>query len=308
MDRLIEKVIKKDNPTCLGLDPNLEFIPCFIKDKAYKEFGKTLEGAAWAIFEFNKGLIDALYEHIAVVKLQSAYYEMYGIPGIIALDKTLKYAKEKGLYVIFDGKRNDIGTTATAYAKAYIGQTDIDGEKVRAIEADAITVNPYLGSDGIQPFVFEANLNKNAIFVLVKTSNKSSGEFQDLVVEDKFVYEIVAEKVAELSTQSIGRYNYSNVGCVVGATYPEQAKRLRQIMPYTYFLVPGYGAQGGKAEDVAVCFDKNGLGAIVNSSRGIMYAYKKSKFGEEAYQEAAINEVKKMRDEIKQELLRKNTT
>lgn len=297
MDLLIGSIHKKNNPTVAGLDPKLDFIPQFILDKAFGMYGKTLQGAAAAILEFNKGLIDSFYDIVPAVKPQSAYYEMYGTYGLIAMEETIKYAKNKGLYVILDVKRNDIGTTAEAYSSAYLGMTDICGSKVRAFEPDSVTVNGYLGSDGINPFVDDCNAYDKSIFVLVKTSNPSSGELQDLKLEDGTVYEKMAQLVNGWGAKTVGSAGYSNVGCVVGATYPKQAELLRKIMPNIFFLVPGYGAQGGGATDVAPAFNKDGLGAIVNSSRGIMCAYKKTG-NAAAYADAARAECIRMRDEL----------
>lgn len=297
--KLIGLIKDKNNPTVLGLDPKLSYVPKFIRDASYEKYGKTLVGAADAIWEFNKALIDGLCGIVPAVKPQSAYYEMYGIPGLMALEKTINYAKEKGLYVILDVKRSDIGTTAMAYSSAYLGKTEIDDVSVNAFNSDSITVNPYLGTDGIQPFIFDANIYSKSLFILVKTSNPSSGELQDLFSSGEPIYETVARMVHEWSLQALSDdVGYSAVGAVVGATYPEQAKRLRKIMEYSYFLVPGYGAQGGSAEDVAVCFNKDGLGAIVNASRSLMCAYQKGNFDERDFVEASKAEAIKMRDKI----------
>lgn len=299
MDLLIKKIIEKKNPTVAGLDPKIEYVPKFIVDKCYKEYGANLKGASQAILEFNKGLIDALSEVVPAVKPQSAYYEMYGHYGEEVLFETVKYAKEKGLYVILDGKRNDIGATSEAYANAYLGKTKINDEiSDHAFFADSLTVNGYLGTDGIAPFVNTFDSGKT-IFVLVKTSNKSSGELQDLELKDgKKIYEKMAELVDMWGKDSIGEYGYSKVGAVVGATYPEQLKSIRESNPNTFFLVPGYGAQGGGADDIKYAFDKDGLGAVINSSRGIMCAYKKGDYKEEDYAKAALNEAIRMRNEI----------
>lgn len=298
IDILVEKIKQKSNPTVAGLDPKLEYIPEYIREKAYVKHGKTLDGAAAAILEYNKGLIDALYDVVPAVKPQSAFYEMYGLPGEMAMHKTIEYAKEKGLYIILDVKRNDIGSTAEAYSNAYIGKTDIDGHMVQSCPVDSVTVNPYLGTDGIEPFVNDCKKYGKMIFSLVKTSNPSSGELQDLKVGDEYIYEKVAKLVNMWGEDSIGNYGYSAVGAVVGATYPEQAKILRALMPKTYFLVPGYGAQGGGAQDVVNSFNKDGLGAIVNSSRAIMCAYKKGDYKPEQFAEAARAEAIRMREEL----------
>jgi len=300
MDSLIQKIKQTGNPTVVGLDPKLEYIPEEIRARAFAKLSAehdAFECAADAIFEFNKGLIDALCDIVPAVKPQSAYYEMYGWQGVRAFWRTIEYAKSKDLYVIADCKRGDIGATSEAYATAYLGNTNIEGSLKRAFDADSVTVNPYLGSDGVLPFAQVGNNNHKSIFVLVKTSNKSSGELQDLIdkASDRPMYEIMAKLVNTWGADSIGENGYSNVGAVVGATYPEQAERLRKLMPNTYFLVPGYGAQGGTAKDVAKSFNVDGLGAIVNASRSIMCAYMKD--GGD-YQSAARNEAVRMRDDI----------
>ena len=290
-DLLIEKIKEKGNPTVAGLDPKLEYVPEFIK----KEFPDTLCGAAQAIFEFNKQLIDKLSEIVAAVKPQSAYYEMYGPDGVAVLKKTIDYAHQKGMYVITDGKRNDIGSTAEAYSAAYLGKAGLNCGDTEVFGSDALTVNGYLGTDGIKPFLKE----DKAIFVLVKTSNPSSGELQDLVLENgRTVYEQMAHNVNTWGEDFVGKHGYSNVGAVVGATYPEQLKKLRKLMPKAYFLVPGYGAQGGTAADAANAFNDDGLGAVINASRSIMCAYKKSDRSEHEFAQAAYEEAVKMRDEI----------
>ncbi len=298
VDLLVKKIKEKGNPSVAGLDPKLDYVPSYIREKAYAGHGKNLNGAAAAIWEFNKGLIDALCDVVPAVKPQSAFYEMYGLPGEAALHKTIEYAKEKGLYVILDVKRNDIGSTAEAYSKAYLGKTDIDGDLISPCGADCITVNPYLGTDGVMPFVEDCKKYGKAIFTLVKTSNPSSGELQDLELNGKRIFEIVAGKVNEWNSGTIGESGYGAVGAVVGATYPEQAKILRQIMPKSYFLVPGYGAQGGGAMGVKPCFNADGLGAIVNSSRAVMCAYKKGDWKEEQFAEAARAEALRMKEDI----------
>lgn len=303
IDRLIEEIKKKNNPSVIGLDPKIEYVPGYIKDSFFNEFGATFEGAAQAIIEFNTKLIDAIYDIVPAVKPQLAYYEMYGIEGLKAFDETVKYAKQKGLLVIADGKRNDIGSTAQAYSAAFLGNTPIENEKHKAFDADALTVNPYLGIDGIKPFIDDCANNDKGIFVLVKTSNPSSGQLQDLKTESgKTIYETVAEYVAQWGEAVKGKYGYSSVGAVVGATYPEQAKVLREIMKNAYILVPGYGAQGGTAKDAAASFNKDGLGAIVNASRSVMCAYKSdkwnTKYDENSFAEAARAEAIRMRDEI----------
>ncbi len=295
IDILINKIKEMNNPTVAGLDPKLDYVPEDIKAAAFKEYGETFKGAAEAIWEFNKILIDSLCDIVPAVKPQCAYYEMYGLEGLNCLKKTIDYAKEKGMYVILDAKRGDIGATSEAYAKAYLGKTQLGSNIEPAFDADCLTVNPYLGTDGVKPFADQCAENNKGIFVLVKTSNKSSGELQDLKADGKFIYEHMADLVNSWGENLIGKHGYSSVGAVVGATYPEQAEALRKRMPNTYFLVPGYGAQGGKASDVAKSFNKDGLGAIVNASRSIMCAYQKNggTLGDAARAEAI-----RMRDDI----------
>lgn len=297
-DRLIKKIVETGNPTVAGLDPKLDFIPQYIKDECFAKHGETLEGAAQALYKFNVGLIDALYDIVPAVKPQCAYYEMYGWQGMRALKDTIDYAKSKGMFVITDGKRNDIGTTMEAYAAAHLGSIKVESSLYEPFGADALTVNGYLGSDGINPLLPICKDNDKGIFVLVKTSNKSSGELQDRLCPDKTVYETMAEYCENWGKEDVGEFGYSGVGAVVGATYPEQLSLLRKSAPHTMFLVPGYGAQGGGAADVAGAFDKNGLGAIINSSRGIMCAYKKEGYTEHDYAKAARDEAIRMRDEI----------
>lgn len=298
MDKLIEKIIETKNPTVAGLDPKLSFIPSYIKEKYVAEFGHTLKMAALAIFEYNKGLIDALCDIVPAVKPQCAYYEMYGYEGVKALYKTMEYARSKGMYVITDGKRNDIGATMEAYAIGHLGETDVGGESIPAFQSDCLTVNGYLGTDGIAPLIDVCKKYDKGIFVLVKTSNKSSGQLQDIKVDGKPIYEIMGELCEQWGADTVTDYGYSCVGAVVGATYPEQLCELRKKMPHTMFLVPGYGAQGGGAKDVSYAFDKNGLGAIVNSSRSIMCAYQAEGCDEHEYAQAARREAIRMRDDI----------
>ncbi len=298
-DRLISNIREKQNPTVAGLDPKLDYIPGYIKTAAYDKYGKTLEGAAAALLEFNKGLIDALCDIVPAVKPQAAYYEMYGWQGVRTLAETIAYAKSKGMFVITDGKRNDIGTTMEAYAKAHLGTTDIEGETAQAFGADALTVNAYLGTDGIKPLLEICKNDDKGIFALVKTSNPSSGELQDRKLDDGLtVYRTMGNMCENWGSEAMGDSGYSSVGAVVGATYPEQLGELRAALPHTFFLVPGYGAQGGGAKDVAPAFDKNGRGAIINSSRGIMCAWKKEGCDESEYAQSARREAIRMRDEI----------
>ena len=298
LDRLIEKIEQTQNPSVAGLDPKLDYVPAFIKDKCFEKYGETLKGAAKALYEFNKGLIDALYDIVPAVKPQAAYYEMYGTAGVKALYKTQEYARSKGMYVITDGKRNDIGTTMEAYTTAHLGKVKVGSQEIEPFLGDALTVNGYLGSDGIKPLLSVCRENDKGIFVLVKTSNPSSGELQDRMIDGVPVYEVMGKMCEGWGQELPGVYGYSGVGAVVGATYPEQIKYLRQALPTTFFLIPGYGAQGAGAADIAAAFDENGLGGIVNSSRGIMCAYQKQKCDERDYALAARNEAIRMRDEI----------
>ena len=289
VSKLIEKIQKTKAPICVGLDPMLSYIPEHVTKKAFAEFGETLEGAAAAIWQFNKEIVDATCDLIPSVKPQIAMYEQFGLPGLAAYDKTVKYCQEKGLIVIGDVKRGDIGSTSAAYATGHLGTVQVGSQTLSGFNTEYITVNPYLGTDGVKPFVDVCNQCDRGIFVLVKTSNPSSGEFQDRLIDGRPLYELVAEKVVEWGDASMDGA-YSNVGAVVGATYPEMSKVLRKLMPRTYFLVPGYGAQGGTAEDLKYCFNEDGLGAVVNSSRGIIAAYKKdayAKFGPEHFGEAS---------------------
>ena len=302
IQQLVKQIEEAKAPIVVGLDPMMSFVPEHIKKKAFAEYGETLEGAAEAIWQFNKGIIDAIYDLIPAVKPQIAMYEQFGIPGLVSFQKTVDYCKQKGLIVIGDIKRGDIGSTSKAYATAHLGKITIGTKEVSVFNEDFVTVNPYLGSDGVLPFVEECNKENKGIFVLVKTSNPSSGEFQDRLMDGVPLYEVVARKVAEWGEECtpVGS-NYSNVGCVIGATYPQMAKTLREIMPKQYILVPGYGAQGGKAEDLVPYFNKDGLGAIVNSSRGIIAAYRMAayeKYGEAAYQDASRQAVLDMKQDI----------
>lgn len=303
IDVLIKNIKEKNNPSVVGLDPKIEYVPAFIKEDAYKKHGKTLKGAASSILAFNKYIIDAVYDIVPAVKPQLAYYEMYGIEGLIAFYETCRYAKEKGLLVIADGKRNDIGSTAESYSAAFLGKTKIEDTEEAAFDVDALTVNPYLGIDGIKPFIKDCDNYNKGIFILVKTSNESSGQFQDILTKmGKSIYEIVAQHVEEWGKEYKGEYGYSSIGAVVGATYPNQAKVLRRILKSAYILVPGYGAQGGTARDVAHSFNPDGLGALVNASRSIMCAYKserwKEKYSEEKFYEASRAEALRMREDI----------
>ncbi len=301
--KLIDRITDTGAPVVVGLDPNLEFVPDQIKKQAYESEGETLEGAAKAIFDFNKGIVDAVSDIIPAVKPQIAMYEQYGLPGLKAFKDTVDYCHEKGLLVIGDVKRGDIGSTSASYAKAHIGKIQVGSKTYEPFAEDFATVNPYLGSDGVKPFIDVCIGEDKGIFVLVKTSNPSSGEFQDRLSEGKSIYELVAEKVSEWGEASMDG-EYSNVGCVVGATYPEMGERLRKLMPKAYILVPGYGAQGGSGKDLKNFFNPDGLGAIVNSSRGIIAAYTKEKysdFGPERYADAARAAVIDMIEDIRKE-------
>ena len=282
----------------VGLDPAYSYVPAYIRAKYAGAFADPLEGAACAVLEYNKALIDALCDIVPAVKPQAAYYELYGWYGVKTLAETITYAQKKGMYVITDGKRNDIGSTMEAYAAAHLGTVDIDGQIAAPFGGDALTVNGYLGSDGITPLLEICKAQNKGIFVLVKTSNPSSGELQDKKIGRRTVYEIMGSMCEKWGKEVPGGSGYSGVGAVVGATYPEQLSELRAKLPHTFFLVPGYGAQGGGAKDVAGAFDENGLGAIVNSSRGIICAYKKGDWTEEQFAEAARAEALRMRDDI----------
>ena len=301
-DRLIQAIDHLQNPTVAGLDAKLDYIPEFLKAKAFAQYGNTLEGAAEALYAFNMGLIDALCDIVPAVKPQCAYYELLGWPGVRALTRTIEYAKQKGMFVITDGKRNDIGSTMEAYAEGHLGTINIAGETVTPFGGDALTVNGYLGTDGIEPLLKVCEREDKGIFVLVKTSNPSSGELQDKTIDSAAVYEHMGRMVEGWGEPSRSLYGYSAVGAVVGATWPRQLAELRKKLPHTLFLVPGYGAQGGGAGDVAGAFDQNGRGAIVNSSRAIMCAYRKEQCDEQDYAGAARREALRMRDEIRKVL------
>ncbi|MCI9492347.1 MAG: orotidine-5'-phosphate decarboxylase [Lachnospiraceae bacterium] len=300
IDKLIEKIKKTHAPIVVGLDPMLDYIPEHVQKKAFQEFGETLEGAAEAIWQFNKEIIDHTFDLIPAVKPQIAMYEQFGVPGLLAFHKTIEYCHGKGLIVIGDVKRGDIGSTSAAYAAGHIGTVAVGGKTYRPFDEDFITVNPYLGTDGIKPFVDVCRKEKKGLFILVKTSNPSSGEFQDRLVDGRPLYEHVGEKVAQWGAECMGE-SYSSIGAVVGATYPEMGKILRKAMPKSYILVPGYGAQGGKGADLVHFFNEDGLGAIVNSSRGIIAAYKQEaygKFGAEHFGEASRAAVEDMVKDI----------
>ncbi len=302
INKLVNKIQTLEAPIVVGLDPMLNYVPEHVQQAAFKEYGETLKGAGEAIFAYNKAIIDATYDLIPAVKPQIAMYEQFGIEGLIAFQKTCEYAKSKDLVIIGDIKRGDIGSTSAAYAVGHVGQVQVGANKFRGFDEDFVTVNPYLGSDGVKPFIDVCKEENKGIFVLVKTSNPSSGEFQDQEVDGTPIYEKVAEKVAEWGESHMGD-NYSYVGAVVGATYPAMGAALRKVMPKSYILVPGYGAQGGQAKDLAPFFNADGLGAIVNSSRGIIAAYKQekyAKFGAEGFADASRQAVLDMKEDLRQ--------
>lgn len=300
LDRLIEAIRNKHNPTVAGLDPRLEYLPEYLKKKAFQEWGETLEGAAAAIEAYNRALIDALADVVPAVKPQAAYYELYGWPGMRALANTIAYAREKGLFVITDGKRNDIGSTMEAYTAAHLGETPVGGRTYEAFGGDALTVNGYLGADGIRPLLDTCRRKDKGLFVLVKTSNPSSGELQDRVLDSgESLYRRMGALCEEWGAELPGRYGYSGVGAVVGATWPAQLAELRQALPHTFFLVPGYGAQGGGAADVAGAFDSNRDGAVINSSRAILCAWKREEgCAPEDFAGAARREALRMKEAL----------
>ncbi|MDE6663258.1 MAG: orotidine-5'-phosphate decarboxylase [Lachnospiraceae bacterium] len=300
IDILVEKIKKTGAPIVVGLDPMFKFVPEHLKKQAFNEHGETLKGAAEAVWHFNKEIIDNICDLIPAVKPQIAMYEQFGIEGLIVFKRTVDYCKEKGLVVIGDVKRGDIGSTSEAYAIGHLGKVQVGSKQYSGFDEDFITVNPYLGSDGVAPFIKVCKEENKGIFILVKTSNPSSGEFQDRLIDGRPLYELVGEKVAQWGEECMGT-SYSNVGAVVGATYPEQGKILRKLMPKAFILVPGYGAQGGKGADLVHFFNEDGLGAIVNSSRGIIAAYQQeqyAKFGAENFAQASREAVLAMKEDI----------
>lgn len=311
INKLISKIQKTQAPIVVGLDPTMKFVPEHIQKKAFAEYGETMKGAAEAVWQYNRAIVDAIYDLIPAVKPQIAMYEQFGVEGLIAFQKTVEYCKQKDLVVIGDVKRGDIGSTSEAYAVGHLGQVQVGSTMCRGFDEDFVTVNPYLGSDGVKPFIKVCQEEKRGIFVLVKTSNPSSGELQDRIIKsreedgtDRPLYEIVGEQVAAWGSECMGE-SYSYVGAVVGATYPEQGKVLRKIMPKSFILVPGYGAQGGKGADLVHFFNEDGLGAIVNSSRGIIAAYQQeqyAKYGAENFADASRAAVLDMREDISQAL------
>ncbi len=310
INQLVDRIQATGAPVVVGLDPMLDYVPEALQEAAYAQYGETLAGAAEAIWQFNKAIVDAVYDLIPAVKPQIAMYEQFGVPGVQAYQRTVDYCKNKGLIVIGDVKRGDIGSTSAAYAAGHLGTVTVGSSQVSAFDEDFVTVNPYLGTDGVKPFVDVCKAQRKGIFVLVKTSNPSSGEFQDRLIEGRPLYEWVGEKVAEWGSDCMGD-SYSYVGAVVGATYPEQGRVLRQIMPKSFILVPGYGAQGGKGADLVHFFNEDGLGAIVNSSRGIIAAYRQEKYRqmgvtEENFADASRLAVQDMIEDIATALAQRN--
>ncbi len=302
IDKLINKIKQTNNPTVVGLDPRLDYVPEFIKEKAFSKYGETLKGASKAFYSFNKKIIDEIYDIVPAVKPQIAMYEQFGTEGIKAYIKTVKYAKEKGLIVIGDIKRSDIASTAEAYSDGHIGKVKIGNEAIEVYYEDFITLSPYLGYDSIEPYVDNCKNYERGLFILVKTSNPNSGEIQDLIVDGEKIYEKVGKLVSKWGESLIGEHGFSSIGAVVGATHPEQAQALRKLSPNTFFLVPGYGAQGATASDLACCFNENGLGAIVNSSRGIIAAFQNKKykesFSEQQFAKAARQAALDMKEDL----------
>lgn len=300
INKLVEQIKVKKSPIVVGLDPRIEMIPEEVKAKYFEKYGNTLEAVKHSLIEFNRGIIDAVYDLVPAVKPQIAFYEKYGIEGLIAYKDICAYAKEKNLYVIADVKRGDIGSTSKAYSEAHLGYTEINGEKVQAFESDSVTVNPYLGDDCLKEFVDDIKAYDKGMFILVKTSNKSSEQLQNLLVEGETIYKKVGDLVNNWSQATIDTCGYSPIGAVVGATFPEEAVLLRKVMPNSYFLVPGYGAQGATGKDIVNCFNADGLGAIVNSSRGITFAYLKT---DTDYKTAARDAVLSMQEDINNALV-----
>lgn len=300
-DVLQEKIREKKNPTVAGLDARIEYVPEYIRKEAFEKYGVGLKGAVEALWQFNVGLIDALCDIVPAVKPQSAYYENLGWQGMEMLERTIRYAKEKGLFVIADIKRGDIGSTATAYAEGWLSGAPIEGQVFKSFDADCVTLNGYMGSDSIKPFLEAAKGEDKCAFVLVKTSNPGSGELQDVKAADgRTIYEVMGELNEQIAAGTEGKYGFTMAGAVTGATYPQQIQDLRARLPHTFFLVPGYGAQGGTAADVKYAFNEKGHGAIVNSSRGIMCAWKKTGGDGHDFKEAARNAAIAMRDDIAQ--------
>ncbi|MCF0125207.1 MAG: orotidine-5'-phosphate decarboxylase [Clostridia bacterium] len=303
IDKLIDRIKETNNPTVIGLDPRYDIIPDCVKSK----YSKDLEGYAKASIEFCKALVDTTYDIIPAVKLQLAYFEMLGPEGLKAFKEIKEYAESKNMIIMADAKRGDIGSTSQGYSNAFLGETPMGDDTKKVYDVDFITLNPYMGTDCVKPFIDDSKKYNKGVFILVKTSNKSSGELQDLKLENgKKVYEQVTDLVEHWGEDLRGKYGYSSVAAVVGATYPEQLKEIRKMAPHTFFLIPGYGAQGGKAEDIALAFDQNKLGGIVNATRSLMLAYKSDKwkdiYSEEQYAEATRAEAIRMRDELNKAL------
>lgn len=298
LDRLIAKIIEMKNPTVAGLDPKFDYVPEFLQKQYLSDDGETLKAASKAIFRYNQCLIDALCDIVPAVKLQAAYYEMYGHHGVKTMERTIRYAKLRGMYVITDAKRNDIGATMEAYTAAHLGSCKVGSTEFEPFGADALTVNGYLGTDGISPLLETCKARDKGIFVLCKTSNPSSGEFQDCLIDGVPLYARMGDKCEEWGADTVGNFGYSAVGAVVGATYPEQLTELRKRLPHTMFLVPGYGAQGGGAQGIAGGFDEHGLGAVVNSSRAILLAYRKEGCDEQDFAGAARREALRMKEDL----------
>ncbi len=297
-DRLQEQIRAMKNPTVAGLDARIDYVPEHIRQAAYAQYGKGLKGACEAIYQFNVGLIDALCTIVPAVKPQSAYYENLGWQGMEMMERTIQYAKKKGMFVIADIKRGDIGATATAYAEGWLSGTVIEGETYRSFDADCVTLNAYMGSDAINPFLDAAKADDRCVFLLVKTSNASSCEFQDMVAGDRQVFQVMGDLCERLGKGTEGKYGFTMVGAVTGATFPSDIRALRKRLEHTFFLVPGYGAQGGTAEDVRFAFNEFGHGAIVNASRSIMCAWKKTGGDGHDFAQAAQNAAIAMRDDI----------
>lgn len=304
IDRLVEEITKKDCNIVVGLDPRLESIPEGLRSKYTKQYGETLKAVGEMFYNFNKGIIDSVYDIVPAVKPQIAFYEMYGVEGLNAYKKTCEYAKQKGLIVVGDVKRGDIGSTSRAYSTAFLGKSTIGESSYNSFYSDSITINPYLGDDCIKEFIDDMERYNKGIFILVKTSNPSSDQIQNIISQEKPIYEHVAGIVRDWGVERIGKYGYNSVGAVVGATYPETLKRLRKLMPATFFLVPGYGAQGAGAEDIKDSFNDDGLGSLINSSRGIIFAYKKEEYKGLDYMKAARQATLDMKQDINRVLKR----
>ena len=289
-DRLIDAIGQRGNPCCVGIDPRVEMIPDALRTEVTGEAALTRESAVELIRVFSREVIDIVASRVPVVKVQAAYFERFGSEGYKAFEDTIAHAKQRGLVVIADVKRCDIGSTAAAYAEGLVGAASVHGIELYELGADAVTVNPYFGLDGVEPFIREAVRRDRGIFVLVRTSNPTSGQVQGLACKGVPVFMRVGALVHEWGKEHVGRRGFSAVGAVVGATQPLDAEKLRRLMPMACFLVPGYGAQGARAADVARAFDPRGLGAIVNSSRGIIFAHARSpydrQFGAERWREA----------------------